>query len=264
MSNELKSFDNCLALDQWLKKRPEDFYRSSKKFGLGGDGRGVSLGLRSHNLGSGFGNFGSGFGGAGGIGESVRNNGPGGTKDLQVSQASSSDHINDVTIGPRDFTKSNNQIRNIDESDFVKTNGKYLYYAENARLHILKIWPQQESKEVSSIDFPNRIESLSLVGANSLLVFVKSKMPEEANFKINTGTSLRNVLPKFAVAKTDVSLFDVASPDAPRLKKTVELTGDFSTARVLPDQTVLIVTKGTPTLDNESSLLPLDALQKSV
>ena len=54
-----------------------------------------------------------------------------------------------------DFSATNNQVVNVDEGDFVKTNGKYIFKAVNGTVSITKILPDGQM-ELSQTIFPNQ------------------------------------------------------------------------------------------------------------
>lgn len=61
-----------------------------------------------------------------------------------------------ATAAPADqatsHSETNNQVKGVDEADFVKTDGKNLYVIHGRSFKVLKAWPATELGELSSID----------------------------------------------------------------------------------------------------------------
>ncbi|MDB4939060.1 MAG: hypothetical protein JWP87_6032, partial [Labilithrix sp.] len=60
------------------------------------------------------------------------------------------------TNAPQDsatsYSETNNQVKGVDEADFVKTDGKNLYVIHGNAFKVLNAWPANELKELSSLD----------------------------------------------------------------------------------------------------------------
>ena len=78
-------------------------------------------------------------------------------KQLPSLQESSSE-------GPSDYTTTNVQEEGVDELDVVKTDGEYIYVAQDKGLHIVDSWPVEEAHKLASLDFEGWIRGLFLYG----------------------------------------------------------------------------------------------------
>ncbi len=56
----------------------------------------------------------------------------------------------------QDYSKTNVQVDGVDESDMVKTDGEYIYHVNKRRILIIKAYPAEEMKVVSSLDFKDK------------------------------------------------------------------------------------------------------------
>ncbi len=56
----------------------------------------------------------------------------------------------------QDYSKTNVQVEGVDESDMVKTDGEYIYQVNKRRVLIIKAYPAEEMKVVSSLDFTDK------------------------------------------------------------------------------------------------------------
>ena len=52
--------------------------------------------------------------------------------------------------GPEEYSETNNQVPGVDEADFLKTDGQYIYILANGRLRILDSWPPEEARVVAT------------------------------------------------------------------------------------------------------------------
>ncbi|HOT11817.1 MAG TPA: beta-propeller domain-containing protein, partial [Polyangiaceae bacterium] len=66
--------------------------------------------------------------------------------------------------GPNQYTGTNTQVANVDEADFVKTDGLRIYQLRDQMLHISKAWPVTEASAQSSIQIEGTPLEMFLVG----------------------------------------------------------------------------------------------------
>jgi uncharacterized secreted protein with C-terminal beta-propeller domain len=52
--------------------------------------------------------------------------------------------------GPEEYSETNNQVPGVDEADFLKTDGQYVYLVSHGKLRILDAWPPEEARVVST------------------------------------------------------------------------------------------------------------------
>lgn len=86
------------------------------------------------------------------------------TSDTSSSTNSSSSGI--------DYTTTNTQEENVDEADTIKTNGEYIYIANEEFLEIYKAWPKEDFAKVNVIEFDDDDLELYLQD-NQLIVISK-------------------------------------------------------------------------------------------
>ncbi len=65
---------------------------------------------------------------------------------------------------PTDYTTTNNQEEGVDEIDLVKTDGQFIYVAQDRALHIVDSWPVEDAEKVSSVDLDGWAQGLFLNG----------------------------------------------------------------------------------------------------
>jgi hypothetical protein len=71
---------------------------------------------------------------------------------------------NGTAGGPGDFTGTNTQVANVDEADFVKTDGTRIFQLRDRMLHTAKAWPVAEAALQSSVQIEGQPLEMFLVG----------------------------------------------------------------------------------------------------
>lgn len=95
------------------------------------------------------------------------------------------------------FSETNNQVASVDEGDIIKTDGDYIYTISQDTVFIVKAYPGNESKIVSTIKF-NASESPQglFIKENKLTVFgnfYDKKYFKENNLSLNNGMTFFKV-----------------------------------------------------------------------
>ncbi len=77
---------------------------------------------------------------------------------------------------PKSATGTNNQVSGVDEADFVKNDGKYLYVVSGGALRILRSWPAASTAAVAEVPIEGTPKKLFLDG-DRVLVYVSVPAP---------------------------------------------------------------------------------------
>jgi len=155
---QLKRVQTCGELDSYLKQDATlrmnkaidrqiqaiqeygvgSYYPAGGDFGGSSSGSGgVATGEASANA-SGSGSSSSGGSSSGGVAPS------------SPSGSGSAKGGTDTTAGATDHSDTNTQVKGVDEADFVKTDGKYIYLLHGQKLEILNAWPSSALAEVGT------------------------------------------------------------------------------------------------------------------
>jgi len=59
-----------------------------------------------------------------------------------------------------DYSTTNNQVSGVDEADFVKNDGSYIYMVSNGRFFIIDAWPADEAQKISSTEIEGEAKKL--------------------------------------------------------------------------------------------------------
>ena len=123
--------------------------------------------------------------------------------------------------GPSDFTTTNVQEEGVDELDIVKTDGNYIYVAQDRGLHIVKSWPIEDSEKLATVPIDGWVRGLFLKG-DRVIVF-------------HYGSGERGW--GGMVATT----FDVSDKTAPEKIHEVEVEGWLADARMIDGDVYLVM-----------------------
>ena len=75
-----------------------------------------------------------------------------------------------------EYSQTNVQVKGIDESDIIKTDGKYIYFANNSIISIIRAFPPESLEIVSQINLSGYyIEGLYISIENDLLIVIGNR-----------------------------------------------------------------------------------------
>jgi hypothetical protein len=169
--------------------------------------------------------------------------------------------------GASQGTGTNNQVAGVDEADFVKNDGRYIYLAQNGVLRIVDAWPAAQMHQVSATPLPGTPLKL-FVNGDRALVYVS--VPAEYD-----GTPGSNPYPVDSGHRectygydcdfqgdgtwTRLLVFELGDRSAPSLVRTLELTGSLLAARRVDGAIHTVVTDARATFP-ELSYVPEESI----
>ncbi len=152
------------------------------------------------------------------------------------------------------YTSTNVQEAGVDESDFVKTDGEYLYMVQDQLLTIVDVWPIEEMSVVSQTELPEDAEMIYLQG-DMLTVISSSSWYYFEPFPISI--SPIEILPIFAqdanittggcippgnyCPQVRVMTFDVSDPVNPDALRDTVIDGRLSSSRAMGNSIHLVI-----------------------
>lgn len=135
------------------------------------------------------------------------------------------------------FTDTNIQEAGVDESDLIKTDGKYVYALSQNTLHITQAWPAAEFKSVGKLTLSGTPMRMILDG-NILVVF------SLAAAKSDTTANAADKNMSFCVAapmNTQVAIVDVKDPTHPKVVRETFFVGQLVSGRRVGSQVYAIL-----------------------
>lgn len=143
-----------------------------------------------------------------------------------------------------DYSKTNIQVKDVDEPDIVKTDGTYLYILSNSKIYIVKAYPAENAKVLSIITFEDDANVHNFfININRLIVFGASyRYPAEFEEKKNKS----EYFPYYwSISTTIIDIYDLANKEDPKPLKEIELDGSFFNARMIGDYIYIITSEYT-------------------
>ncbi|MCB9654650.1 MAG: beta-propeller domain-containing protein [Deltaproteobacteria bacterium] len=89
--------------------------------------------------------------------------------------------------GPSSTTGTNNQVENVDEADFVKNDGRYIYLAQSRTFRIIDGWPADQTHIVSETALEGTPKKLFVLD-DRVLLYLSINANNDANPWANTAT----------------------------------------------------------------------------
>lgn len=124
--------------------------------------------------------------------------------------------------GPSDFTTTNVQEEGVDEIDIIKTDGHYLYVAQDRGLHIVKSWPVAESELLSSVEVSGWVRGIFLKG-DKVVVFSHRDYDDDMSYGMR------------------LSVYDVSDRTDPVLEREVDVEGWMTDGRMIDGEIYFVV-----------------------
>lgn len=132
-----------------------------------------------------------------------------------------------------DYSKTNTQVQGVDEADIVKTDGTYIYYLTNEKLTIINTENASQMKEMSTIKFDETFTPEELFLNNDKIIVIGTRYEydkTERKIGIDEDYLYPNYMDK---TYTSAKLYNVKDKINPTLERTVEVEGDYLTARMI-------------------------------
>lgn len=154
-----------------------------------------------------------------------------------------------------DYTGTNTQIAGIDEADFVKTDGNYIYVVSENELIILKAYPPEDMEIVSRTKLDGKPLML-LLKDDRLILFEEQIVP--------LGDPVCSAYSYYQCTWYDfdrftlLKLYDISDRTSPELINEVKVTGEYFDSRIVDDHAYMFVKFS---IKNRSGLLTLPTIE---
>jgi inhibitor of cysteine peptidase len=159
----------------------------------------------------------------------------GGSFDMVMERSvMASDSISAPTSKSADsYSQTNIQVEGVDESDFIKNDGKYIYVLSQDNLIIVDAFPAEESKILSKTQiegYPSEI----FINQDRLVVFSRD------NEEVYSIMPYDYMPRKRYTSVTYAYVYDISDRQNPILLKEYNVKGDFYKARMIGDYVYFI------------------------
>ena len=148
------------------------------------------------------------------------------------------------------YSGTNVQVQGVDESDVVKTDGKYIYTVNKQRIVVTQAYPADQMKVLSILDFPGNQDtqfqpSEIYVDDKHLIVLGNSYQ----NYKpvpyngAGSVTEKKMILPMRSQGTAKVMVYDLTDRSNLKLMKEAELEGNYVSSRKIGSSLYFISNK---------------------
>jgi len=139
-----------------------------------------------------------------------------------------------------EFSGTNIQVQNVDEPDYIKTDGKYLYVVNQNWLTIIDAYPAETSKVILKIALDveqQNIENIFLNGDKLVIFYFGSAQ--------TYGIAQYDFAPyPIYTPKTFSTIIDVSDKEKPKILTKFEIDGSFVSSRMIGDIVYLVTNSG--------------------
>lgn len=135
--------------------------------------------------------------------------------------------------GAADYSQTNIQVEGVDEADFVKNDGKYVYVLSQDKLVIVDAFPAENAKVVSETKLKGTPRNM-FVNKDRLVVFAddNDEVPYFAEYDFVPR-------PRYT-SKTHVFVYDISDRSKPELVKDYNINGYYFESRMIEDYVYFI------------------------
>ncbi len=137
-----------------------------------------------------------------------------------------------------DFSGTNVQVSGVDEADFVKNDGEFIYVLSQQKLKIVKANPASSAELVSEIEFKGYPRNI-YVNGDQLIVFMDDSKQTLKIYPFD-------FVPRpYYRSVTKIVVYDISDRVNPKESKSFEVTGNYLESRMIEDNVYLIAQEGT-------------------
>ncbi len=133
-----------------------------------------------------------------------------------------------------DYSKTNIQVEGVDEADFVKNDGKYIYVLSQDKLVIVDAFPADNAKILSAVMVEGRPKDM-FVNGDRLIVFTEN----DTQVMIYPEYGYRPE-PRYTT-RTDALIYDITDRKKPEQVANYSINGNYFRSRMIGDYVYFIV-----------------------
>ncbi|MCX9013504.1 MAG: beta-propeller domain-containing protein [Candidatus Methanoperedens sp.] len=159
---------------------------------------------------------------------------PASTAMVSKEMAASSEMKAGAGMISSDFSTTNIQVEGVDEADFVKNDGKYIYVISQNKLIIVDAFPAENAAILSKTLIDGQILDM-FVNGDRLLVFVETSRNEISFPEYDFRPTVRYT------PVTTVLVFDISDRKKPGLAGEYNINGNYFRSRMIGDYVYFIV-----------------------
>ena len=167
---------------------------------------------------------------------------------MSAESASAGADAGEAQSGPANHTGTNNQVKGVEEADFIKNTGTHMFQIHGNKVRISKTWPADSMSLEASIEL--KAEPYKLLLSDKRLIVLSHPIYDQEYYGKPEGSfnepDIGRPMPDIAIEpfpggpsqyihydhqRTQVTIYDVSTITSPSLVKTYELAGQVREAR---------------------------------
>ncbi len=153
-----------------------------------------------------------------------------------------------------DYSQTNVQVKGVDEPDFVKNDGKYIYTISGNKLAIVDAYPAEQMHNVSEINITGGAQNI-FVNGDKLIIFMQSQQSYYSDSLIGGAAAIGGVAAVaesiiapcsgygcggYSQSKTNVLVYDISDKKKPAPEGNYSFNGNYMDARMIGDTIYLV------------------------
>lgn len=142
-------------------------------------------------------------------------------------------------VSEKDYSETNVQVEGVDEADYVKTDGKYIYYLTNNKLTITDVKDNNNLISASKIDFENEEFIAQEIFLKDDKLVIIGTTGHECEITTNQDKRYYPTYKSYTVAR----IYNIEDRTKPILERTIEIEGSYVSSRMIGDNVYLIANK---------------------
>ncbi|MCX6685710.1 MAG: beta-propeller domain-containing protein [Methanoregula sp.] len=152
----------------------------------------------------------------------------------QGAAKSSADFIG--STGTTDYSTTNVQVAGVDEPDFIKNDGRYIYIISGSSLIIVDAYPAQGAKIISETEIEDTVKEIFITGDRLVLFSTgNSDMPVRTMRESSVGMEKAAITPPYYRSNpvTHAIIYDISDRKSPDVVKDYTIDGEYVDARMI-------------------------------
>lgn len=157
-------------------------------------------------------------------------------------------------LGTADYSQTNVQVAGVDEPDFVKSDGKYIYVLSGDTLTIVDAYPAASAAIISKTSLDDTPRDIFILGDRLVLFMTGSGSYEEGPVY----ASQMKAMPYYRHYSNGarVIFYDISDRKDPRVIKDYTIDGDYTDARMIGSSVYLVTREQVYTYQDEKITVP--------
>jgi uncharacterized secreted protein with C-terminal beta-propeller domain len=157
------------------------------------------------------------------------------------------------TYGTADYSTTNVQVAGVDEPDFVKNDGRYIYIISGTRLVIVDAYPAQNAEIISETEIENTVKEI-FVSGDRLVLFSTGN----SDIPVRTMNGSTGSMEKVAIVPpyyrpnpvTHATVYDISDRKNPDVIKDYTIDGDYVDARMIKGMVYMLTRENVYSYDD--------------